>query len=1343
MVYIKRLEVRGFKSFGRRATLDLEKGFTVITGPNGSGKCLAEGTKVETSVGEKRIEEIFEDVKRTGIEIRVAGLETYVLPRRALFVRSFDMDRKRIGRMNVAALFQQIIDEEMYQVETETGRIVSVTGEHRLLALCESEDYWLRARELRAGMEVAAVEGGNMVWEAVGDIKVLRRRRRKVYDVCVPFHHNFVGGAGLVLHNSNVLDAIKFVLGEVSAKSLRTDKFASVVCDSLPESGPSKTAFVRVVLDNTDRKIPVDEDEVVISREVDSSGESVYRLGRTQTSRAAIGDLISVAGLSHRGYNIVMQGEIARIADKDPIERRQEIELAVGIAEYDERKKQALEQMREADTNIRIADARMEEVSNRVQQLEAERNQALRSIYLQKEIKRNSAAILSASITELREEIRKKRQLLAEAEKRFAEAKAQQESKQLEYEGKQAAWKRFTDEMLEKGGGEFSELQANAGELQVRKTEVSTKLAALKENLERSRKNLETVRKSIKEVNGKIRVERRGMRRCQAERSALISRMSRERAALESIRAKIRRAEERRKRALQIEEETALEVAERTQELALLLGELGSERRRVWELERGLKFASERRESLATTLREIARHLNRLVELRKDQRERLLGIGKNVEEKRSLVGRVSEEIGELTELIGRVKGALIQAETRKEIVQTIADEERAVMKVLQLKQESSLEGVLGKLSDLISFREEDRVAIESASDGWMRAIVVKDLRTALICAETLKNSKLGRIKIIPLSETEAKALEVPQALTGKVRRAVDVITYDSNIGQAVCKVFGDTVLASSTLDAIEASRQGLRAVTSGGEVFEPSGGIVGGYYRKPVDILALLPPSHAVERLESNLSKLLDVQQRRREEYAERLRKELDALAEEKALAERSLQLIEGEARNIKIEADRIARNLQATISNIERNKEIIESMKDGIENKISKRAQLRARIGNLRQKLKQVRGIAYSKYLATLEKEEARASRKVSKTEEEFNSVCNRISNSLKNIKAFYEPTAKRLKGQAKQLRMQIGTLSSRIKELEKEREVLEAQLNALEGKRKDLSLLMEQAREKRKAFESEIERLSIELAESNRILEESREALSRARFDVERAELQENEKLEELKKLGYEAPISFPEQELEAALELLEEMRKEAEGIGPLNLLAIDQYAQQYKNFKVLSVRRNELESERTSIVRFMEEIESKKKEAFMKALESINRSFGLFFEKITGGKAWLQLENPEDPFSGGLDMFVQFPSKSPRLVSGVSGGEKSVSALSFIFAMQELKPAPFYVMDEVDAHLDPVNAERFAELVRERSATSQMIVITLRDVVASKAHRVLGAYTNQGTTRIVEMPARKAAE
>lgn len=1334
MVFIKRLEIRGFKSVGKKVTLELERGFTAITGPNGSGKCLVEGTRVATSNGYRAVEELFEDSGRLGLTISSPDLQSYAVPVEPILVPSLNLARKRLELAEVVTIYKQMVDEETYRLETETGRLVKVTGEHKLLV----KGYgWLRSWQLLAGMLVGAIEGGRVVWEAVDGIWRIGRSKQAVYDVCVPFYHNFIGGAGLVLHNSNVLDAVKFVLGEVSAKSLRTDKFSGVVCDSI--SGVGKTAFVRLLLDNSDRRIPVDEDEVTISREVDSSGESVYRLGKAQTQRAAISDLISVAGLSHRGYNMVMQGEIARIADRDPIERRQEIELAVGISEYDERKRQAMEQLREADTNIRVAAARMDEVSQRVEQLEEERNHALRSSFLQKEITKMRATMVSASLSKSTEEASIKRKLLSEKEASFVESKARHDEEQLQYNEKQEAWRRFTDE-IEKGGSELTAIQSKAGEIQVKQAEASAKMAASVEAIERSRKELEGVKADLGRLHRKMRSERARMRVDASRHALLKSELSRERAALESSRAKLGKAERRREEALGVESEVAAEIAQRSQDLALLEGTLRSHRRRIQELGREMRNADERRNSLASTLRELGRHLDRLVELKKGERERLQGIEKNTKQKESLVGRISLEIDELTGLIERVRGALIQAETRKVIVQSIAEEERAVQKVIELKERGLIEGVVGKLSDLIEVEEGDRIAVEAASEGWLRSIVVDDLKAALICAEALKNERLGRIKLIPLSETVRTTLAIPEPLIGKVRGTVDIIGRGVEIEGAVCKVFGDTVIAKTRVDAIEASRSGLRAVTPDGEVFEPSGGIVGGYYRKPTEILSLLPPDQAVEKLETNLSKLMEFQEGRREEYAKRLQEELSDLARERVQTERGFELVEKEAKSIRAEVERISRSLHVTVGNIKAIRELSEETNENISVGVVNRGKLKWQIIDLRQKLRRARGVIRSLDLPTFEGDVGEGARRVSEGQEKLAAVRNRLSASSKNLKTILEPTAMRTKGEVGRLMDRNKALSHEIRRYEKVGGDLKALLEATAQKRGELSQQIEDAREKRRAFESEVQGLSKGLEEGNRLLEGQREELGKLRIEVERAELQEAERLNELKRLGYESPLQVEGEELSVTSTMLEDVEKEFQTIGPVNPLAIDQYGQQYKNYKMLSVRRNELEGERTGIVRFMDEIESKKRQTFMDALEKINASFGQFFEKITGGKGWLQLENVEDPFSGGLDMFVQFPSKSPRLVSAVSGGEKSVSAISFIFAMQELKPAPFYIMDEVDAHLDPMNAERFGELIRERSESSQMIAITLRDVVARKAHRIFGAYINKGVTQIVEMPRRK---
>jgi len=193
--------------------------------------------------------------------------------------------------------------------------------------------------------------------------------------------------------------------------------------------------------------------------------------------------------------------------------------------------------------------------------------------------------------------------------------------------------------------------------------------------------------------------------------------------------------------------------------------------------------------------------------------------------------------------------------------------------------------------------------------------------------------------------------------------------------------------------------------------------------------------------------------------------------------------------------------------------------------------------------------------------------------------------------------------------------------------------------------------------------------------------------------------------------------------------------ERLGSVNQLAMAQYEEQKDNYKQLSIRQNDLEKEKGSIIRFMEEIERKKRETFMNAFRNINKNFTKFFSKLTGGgEGYLSLKNINDPFASGVDIFAQFPGKASRLIAGTSGGERSVTAVSFIFAVQSLFPASFYIFDEIDAHLDPYNAERVADLLKEQSSNVQLIVFTLRDVVMDRADRLFGMYIQDGLSRIV---------
>jgi chromosome segregation protein len=185
-----------------------------------------------------------------------------------------------------------------------------------------------------------------------------------------------------------------------------------------------------------------------------------------------------------------------------------------------------------------------------------------------------------------------------------------------------------------------------------------------------------------------------------------------------------------------------------------------------------------------------------------------------------------------------------------------------------------------------------------------------------------------------------------------------------------------------------------------------------------------------------------------------------------------------------------------------------------------------------------------------------------------------------------------------------------------------------------------------------------------------------------------------------------------------------------------------EQKDKYKQLSFRQNELEQEKDAILKFIEEIERRKKDAFMNAFNSVNENFGTFFTQLTGGgDGYLNLQNLEDPFTGGIDVFVQFPGKASRLVAGASGGEKSVTAVALIFAIQSLTPSPFYVFDEIDAHLDPYNSERLADLLRKQAEGSQFIVMTLRDVMMDRAEKLFGVYIQNGLSQVVSLKIAEA--
>jgi len=302
-------------------------------------------------------------------------------------------------------------------------------------------------------------------------------------------------------------------------------------------------------------------------------------------------------------------------------------------------------------------------------------------------------------------------------------------------------------------------------------------------------------------------------------------------------------------------------------------------------------------------------------------------------------------------------------------------------------------------------------------------------------------------------------------------------------------------------------------------------------------------------------------------------------------------------------------------------------------------------------------------------------------------------------------------------------------------DRQSLKQELTELEKNRIELSKTVLSARKEARKFTAQIDEIDMELQKLDSEYEPVDRLLNQLQLRIQTSLVQLDQHRKQLRQFGYEQPLDVTLRQVEEAETSMNMMQLELERIGAVNQLALSHYAEQISRYKELSLRLNELEREKQAIIQFMDEVEGKKRKVFTEAFHKIGQNLQRYFSKVTGGgNATLKLENPDDPFSGGIDMIVQFPNKPPIVVSGASGGERSVAAVSFIFALKEFTPAAFYILDEIDAHLDAFHVSKLADLLSEESERTQFIVITLKPEMVNKAQKVYGVYERNGVSNIV---------
>ena len=1134
---------------------------------------------------------------------------------------------------------------------------------------------------------------------------------------------------------TNIMDALLFSLGELSTKRLRAENSAKLIFHGSEKAGQDRAKMAKVVVqfDNTDGTMPVDTTTVTISREVFRNGQSVYRLNGRRMSRTHITETLSMAAISSISNNIIPQGTITRLTDLTAIERRKIIEDLIGIAQYDSEKTEAEEKLRAADISIRTAMGRIDEVQKRLDDLERERNQLLRYNFIQMETRKFQAIKISNEIAQLNLKINENTTQTEKVKEKVAKLKDQRDLRRNKRHDIEGEWRKLSGESVEQGGSEVLKVQIKIGELKSKLTELATKISsgqASVESFKRIKENNQTQRDTLQK---EIRENRLKIRSARYELEKLKAQLSEKQAAHEALAKETAQLWE----GLDDNNQQIRALDNQTQEhlkrLAYLRSEYKQDKAALRLCSGRIKNLTVRKEKFLASQVEIEKSLVDLEQVQKDQKAQLKNLEHIIERKELQKETVHKEISEAEKIASSAKDAVIEFATQRDLAATIAAEEKALRSIEEMGNVGAISGIHGRLRELIKIDRSFKKAIEAAATGWLDALVVENIDVAFTCTETLRRMKLGRIKIIPLQGAINLKNKAPPKREGIMGPLSSFMKYDNIFEFAVNYVFGDTVVVSNDKIAFALSNEGYRAVTVNGDLYEP-GAFESGYYRAPIDFSTIIPSEGALKSLDEAVRALQTHLAQRGtdivgiEEELENAKIEIVRLADSITTLDREIIRVKRGVKRTQFNVrhiDKYGGKLEREAASYKGRMAMFRNERNSIKNNLKK---IQVEIANLRLKTD-------VSHIQEMEVQREKLGEEANTLRQRLGSVQTEILTHQSQFDRVLRVSYKNTKIQLSRMDQQQEKLQKEVSEALLERDEIKKEAEELEKSRVELANAVLSAREESKKFTSQIDMIDGELRLLDFEYEQTEKLLNQLNLGIQTTQLRLQNLQAQLKQFGYEQPLEISPRQVQDAETTIRMMQFEMERIGAINQLAAQHYAEQISRYRELSVRLNELEREKQAIVAFMDEIEAKKRKVFMNAFDKINASLTVYFEKMTGGgSASLKLENIEEPFSGGIDMLVQFPNKPSIIVSGASGGERSISAVAFIFSLKEFSPVSFYILDEVDAHLDAFHTTKLAETLLEEAGKTQFIVISLRPEMVNKAQKVYGVYERNGISNVV---------
>jgi len=1112
---------------------------------------------------------------------------------------------------------------------------------------------------------------------------------------------------------SNISDALLWVMGEQSTKTLRGGKMEDVIFGGTQRRSQVGFAEVSLILDNSDGRFGLENNEVMLTRRYYRSGESEYYINRSQVRLKDVSELLMDTGLGRDGYSVIGQGKIADLLSTKSKDRREIFEEAAGISRYRHRKEESERKLQQTDDNLlRIGD-KISELELQVEPLREQAETAKRFLMLRDELRGLEITVWLNDLETLRIKADK-----ADADHKAAKQELENATGELDLGYNQTE---ELSEMTRQCEVESETVREDISSAEARLGECESDIAVLKSQLEGNAGQIENLSQELRSQDE----TQDGVGMQINERELRLSVIKDERKAIEDRSAAL--SDELRKivdsEGLSGEELSSFlkkenDIQSEIVESKTKVSAFASQVQELYDMDNSIK--QKRAESLENLEEQIAAHESSVKELEKAKEEALSlnNVVSGLTLKLSSRRKKAEVSGEKLERSAtELKGLEQRISLLSELEKDFQGYSKAVKLVMQDYTRGALKNIHGTVASLLKTGDKYTVAIETALGGAMQNIIVDTEEDGKAAINMLKTRDGGRATFLPISTVRGNVLrenEINDA-QGFEGIALNLVKFDSKYSGIYASLLGRVVIADNLNSAIAIAKkhgQRFKIVTLDGQVINAGGSMTGGSSASRAGVLSR---ANEIEQLKTRISTLSEDLKVLQREHAESTR--------EKNAAEYELETAQNQLRVAEDNLLKQEGNERYFSSIVGASRDIISSFEDEVK-------MINSRITQNDVDTKQENA-----HLADLESQVQAIKDKIDSElsgQEKLSTERDRVNKALADLQA--EIAA--LDAENDALSKVVSELSATLDEMSGSRE---RQLETIDGLKARNTEICNEILEKElssKAVTEQIKahknRLS-ELGEKKLDIEAKRTALSKAiqeknneLLNMERecgrleqikleAEMQEKQIVDKLWETYELSRISAqnagaPVENIATAQKQINSLKKEISGLGNPNIGAIEEFDRVNTRYTFLATQRDDVEKAKNELIGIIEEITAHMREIFIREFDIINQNFERTFKELFGGgRASLILEDPSDVLNCGIEIEVQPPGKSLKTLTLLSGGEKAFVAIAIYFSILAVRPPPFVIMDEIDAALDDANVLRFASHMRRMSDNTQMIVIS----------------------------------